>query len=251
MRKKGAVAKVPDLDDLLVNRIWDRIPEEELEAYQAFLVYLDVGENRSLSKAYRVLHPGKAPNEAWKEWFRGYHWADRAVAYDAFLLRKMQHETEQRVIQDKTTVRLKQLEKVQQSQEIMYDILHLARQCDDPKRAMGSLKEVTEALTSFMQLERQIVGLEPDPKQKEVKHSQQNINILVGKLDELGSKQFDQLGMSGSVPAIAGTAVEISGNGSVIDDGTIEDPEQDESHHAADTQQDTADDPASDIPADK
>lgn len=251
MRKKGAVAKVPDLDDLLVNRIWDRIPEEELEAYQAFLVYLDVGENRSLSKAYRVLHPGKAPNEAWKEWFRGYHWADRAVAYDAFLLRKMQHETEQRVIQDKTTVRLKQLEKVQQSQEIMYDILHLARQCDDPKRAMGSLKEVTEALTSFMQLERQIVGLEPDPKQKEVKHSQQNINILVGKLDELGSKQFDQLGMSGSVPAIAGTAVEISGNGSVIDDGTIEDPEQDESHHAADTQQDAADDPASDIPADK
>jgi hypothetical protein len=210
-----------------------------------------VGENRSLSKAYRVLHPGKAPNEAWKEWFRGYHWADRAVAYDAFLLRKMQHETEQRVIQDKTTVRLKQLEKVQQSQEIMYDILHLARQCDDPKRAMGSLKEVTEALTSFMQLERQIVGLEPDPKQKEVKHSQQNINILVGKLDELGSKQFDQLGMSGSVPAIAGTAVEISGNGSVIDDGTIEDPEQDESHHAADTQQDAADDPASDIPADK
>jgi hypothetical protein len=146
---------------------------------------------------------------------------------------------------------LKQLEKVQQSQEIMYDILHLARQCDDPKRAMGSLKEVTEALTSFMQLERQIVGLEPDPKQKEVKHSQQNINILVGKLDELGSKQFDQLGMSGSVPAIAGTAVEISGNGSVIDDGTIEDPEQDESHHAADTQQDAADDPASDIPADK
>ena len=251
MRKKGAVAKVPDLDDLLVNRIWDRIPEEELEAYQAFLVYLDVGENRSLSKAYRVLQPGKAPNEAWKEWFRGYHWADRAVAYDAFLLRKMQHETEQRVIQDKTTVRLKQLEKVQQSQEIMYDILHLARQCDDPKRAMGSLKEVTEALTSFMQLERQIVGLEPDPKQKEVKHSQQNINILVGKLDELGSKQFDQLGMSGSVPAIAGTAVEISGNGSVIDDGAIEDPEQDESHHAADTQQDAADDPASDIPADK
>ena len=251
MRKKGAVVKVPDLDDLLVNRIWDRIPEEELEAYQAFLVYLDVGENRSLSKAYRVLHPGKAPNEAWKEWFRGYHWADRAVAYDAFLLRKMQHETEQRVIQDKTTVRLKQLEKVQQSQEIMYDILHLARQCDDPKRAMGSLKEVTEALTSFMQLERQIVGLEPDPKQKEVKHSQQNINILVGKLDELGSKQFDQLGMSGSVPAIAGTTVEIGGNGSVIDDGTIEDPEQDESHHAADTQQDAADGSASDIPADK
>ena len=38
MRKKGAVAKVPDLDDLLVNRIWDRIPEEELEAYQAFLL---------------------------------------------------------------------------------------------------------------------------------------------------------------------------------------------------------------------
>jgi hypothetical protein len=251
MRKKGAVVKVPDLDDLLVNRIWDRIPEEELEAYQAFLVYLDVGENRSLSKAYRVLHPGKAPNEAWKEWFRGYHWADRAIAYDAFLLRKMQHETEQRVIQDKTTVRLKQLEKVQQSQEIMYDILHLARQCDDPKRAMGSLKEVTEALTSFMQLERQIVGLEPDPKQKEVKHSQQNINILVGKLDELGSKQFDQLGMSGSVPAIAGTAVEISGNGSVIDDGAVEDPEQDESHHAADTQQDAADGSASDIPADK
>ncbi len=150
MRKKGAVAKVPDLDDLLVNRIWDRIPEEELEAYQAFLVYLDVGEGRTLSKAYRVLHPGKAPNASWKEWSKIYNWPDRAVAYDAFLLRKMQHEIEQCVVQDKTTVRLKQLEKVQQSQEIMYDILHLARQCDDPKRAMGSLKEVTEALTSFM-----------------------------------------------------------------------------------------------------
>ena len=89
MRKKGAVAKVPDLDDLLVNRIWDRIPEEELEAYQAFLVYLDVGEGRTLSKAYRVLHPGKAPNAAWKEWSKTYNWPDRAVAYDAFLLRKM------------------------------------------------------------------------------------------------------------------------------------------------------------------
>jgi len=247
MRKKGAVAKVPDLDDLLVNRIWDRIPEEELEAYQAFLVYLDVGEGRTLSKAYRVLHPGKAPNASWKEWSKIYNWPDRAVAYDAFLLRKMQHEIEQRVVQDKTTVRLKQLEKVQQSQEIMYDILHLARQCDDPKRAMGSLKEVTEALTSFMQLERQIVGLEPDPKQKEVKHSQQNINILVGKLDELGSKQFDQLGVSGSLPASTRTTVEIGGNGSVIDDGSIEDPEQDESDHTVDTQQDTVDGAASDI----
>ncbi len=151
MRKKGAVAKVPDLDDLLVNRIWDRIPEEELEAYQAFLVYLDVGEGRTLSKAYRVLYPGKAPNSCLERMVKTYNWPDRAVAYDAFLLRKMQYETEQRVVQDKTTVRLKQLEKVQQSQEIMYDILHLARQCDDPKRAMGSLKEVTEALTSFMQ----------------------------------------------------------------------------------------------------
>jgi len=159
----------------------------------------------------------------------------------------MQYETEQRVVQDKTTVRLKQLEKVQQSQEIMYDILHLARQCDDPKRAMGSLKEVTEALTSFMQLERQIVGLEPDPKQKEVKHSQQNVNILVGKLDELGSKQFDQLGVSGSLPASTRTTVEIGGNGSVIDDGSVEDPEQDESDHTVDTQQDAVDGAASDI----
>lgn len=247
MRKKGTVAKVPDLDDLLVNRIWDRIPEEELEAYQAFLVYLDVGEGRTLSKAYRVLHPGKAPNAAWKEWSKTYNWPDRAVAYDAFLLRKMQYETEQRVVQDKTTVRLKQLEKVQQSQEIMYDILHLARQCDDPKRAMGSLKEVTEALTSFMQLERQIVGLEPDPKQKEVKHSQQNVNILVGKLDELGSKQFDQLGVSGSLPASTQTTVEIGGNGSVIDDGSVEDPEQDEGDHTVGTQQDAVDGTASDI----
>ena len=241
------LAKRQTLDDFLVNRIWDRVPEESLEAYQAFLVYLDVGEFRSLASAFRVLHPGKNPNAAWRNWSKEYNWPDRAVAYDDFLIKKTQHETEQRVVKDKPTIRLKQLEKVQQSQEIMFDILHLARRCDDPKRAMGSLKDVTDALVSFMQLERQMVGLEHEQETQEVKRNGQNVNILVGKLDELGSKQFDQLGMSGSVPAIAGTAAEISGDGGIGDDGISEDPEQDETSDAVGTQQDAADGLAIDL----
>ena len=69
---------------------WERMPGEHVRAYAAFMIYLRLGVERSLDKAYR-LHMGE-PQEStkrasgrWGAWSVNHGWESRAAAWDDFM----------------------------------------------------------------------------------------------------------------------------------------------------------------------
>jgi hypothetical protein len=63
---------------------WDRQPNESSKAFAAFCLYLDLGPQRSVAKAYR-LHTGRkqaAVSGTWNLWRSKYRWKNRAQAFD-------------------------------------------------------------------------------------------------------------------------------------------------------------------------
>jgi hypothetical protein len=66
-------------------------PTESQKAFDCFLCYLDIGENRSLT---RVADLTKVNHGTIKYWSRHYQWAERIHAYQAHILRtRLQIET--------------------------------------------------------------------------------------------------------------------------------------------------------------
>lgn len=62
---------------------WDRQPGETATAYNAFVVYLLMGADRSLAKCSRKV--GHAQKVTCEVWSRKNGWVHRAAAYDAHL----------------------------------------------------------------------------------------------------------------------------------------------------------------------
>ena len=82
---------------------WDRRPSESTQAYRAFLVYLHLGLDRSLQKAYRSFKgsdSAKLPGR-WRTWCVDYEWVARAAAYD----RRQQRLLNQDALQEERKAR--------------------------------------------------------------------------------------------------------------------------------------------------
>ena len=59
--------------------LWERQPKEGQKAYEAFLVYLHMGEDRTLRKAAEKLSKGESLLRHWSsEW----NWKERIRAWD-------------------------------------------------------------------------------------------------------------------------------------------------------------------------
>lgn len=64
---------------------WDRQPGEPERGYDAFLVYRDLGPERSVPAAYRQRSGNDLAKQAggqWNAWSKAFHWKSRALAYD-------------------------------------------------------------------------------------------------------------------------------------------------------------------------
>lgn len=61
---------------------WNRQPGETTKAYSAFVHYLKLGTERSVSKALRSADKLPTNRRHWQRWASKYRWADRAAAYD-------------------------------------------------------------------------------------------------------------------------------------------------------------------------
>jgi hypothetical protein len=71
------------------NRPWEREPEESKEAYDSFLIYRNLGRNRSLESACQK-SAGSVP--LLKRWSKQWKWVSRALAWDDFLQRARDDE---------------------------------------------------------------------------------------------------------------------------------------------------------------
>lgn len=74
--------------------LWDQLLDESARAYACFLVYRDLGPDRSLDKAFTRAQEAqegtrKAPG-CWHQWSGKYRWPERAQAWDAAMRAKEQ-----------------------------------------------------------------------------------------------------------------------------------------------------------------
>lgn len=72
-------------------KVWDQLEGEPNEAYARFLVYRDLGPNRSVILAYDSFRPNapqskenptRSASRAWWENYRVFRWKGRALAWD-------------------------------------------------------------------------------------------------------------------------------------------------------------------------
>lgn len=78
-------------------RAWERHPDESAQAYRAFVVYLHLGLDRSLQKAYRRFKESdtaRLPGR-WRTWCRQHEWVARAADYDRRQYRLIQQDAMQ------------------------------------------------------------------------------------------------------------------------------------------------------------
>ena len=237
-------------EKIAISRSWDQAPDESIEAYQAFQIYLDMGESggiRNYRKAFRIVNPtAKSVTKKWHTWFEKFRWEDRANDYDSYLIKQSQTKIEEQKIIEITKVRTEQLTRIKKSNKILFDLLELASECDDPKTALSNVKAITDALQTFMQMERQMLGMEPSKQNTEAK-SAQNINILLGKLSDSGKTVLGAANVPRDLQTLPGSVINVSGDNGFGHDGVIEDPDQDSDRGSIDTQQDATDDLEGDL----
>ena len=237
-------------EKIAISRSWDQAPDESIEAYQAFQIYLDMGESggiRNYRKAFRIVNPtAKSVTKKWHTWFEKFRWEDRANDYDSYLIKQSQTKIEEQKIIEITKVRTEQLTRIKKSNKILFDLLELASECDDPKTALSNVKAITDALQTFMQMERQMLGMEPSKQTTEAK-SAQNINILLGKLSDSGKTVLGAANVPRDLQTLPGSTVNVSGDNGFGHDGVIEDPDQDSDRGSIDTKQDATDDLEGDL----
>lgn len=84
---------------------WERQPGESTRAYSAFLVYRDLGPQRSLRKASEIIYPRyrqrgtTGPPGRIVLWSGQFKWHQRAEAWDAYL-RRLKEDEERRAIKE-------------------------------------------------------------------------------------------------------------------------------------------------------
>lgn len=87
---------------------WHRQPHETTKAFAAFVVYRDLGVERSIDKAYASKRATQQqPNSKstshresryWAEWSTKYNWVERATAYDDYLMQKLADDFESNLL---------------------------------------------------------------------------------------------------------------------------------------------------------
>ena len=117
---------------------WERQEGESIKAFEAFTVYLEMGDERSLRAVGQRLGKSRALIERWS---RTYQWVERVASYDADVQRKAHAKAvdkRRKMVDRHISIALKMQEKALKALEQMdpADI--------DPKNLIAMLREATK-----------------------------------------------------------------------------------------------------------
>lgn len=117
---------------------WERQEGESVKAFEAFTVYLEMGDERSLRAVGQRLGKSRALMERWS---RTYQWVERVASYDADVQRKAHAKAvdkRRKMVDRHINIALKMQEKALKALEQMdpADI--------DPKNLIAMLREATK-----------------------------------------------------------------------------------------------------------
>ena len=85
---------------------WERQPRESAQAYQAFSIYRDLGEERALRAVAAQLGKSRALIERWS---RNWNWVERARQYDDSLQREAQAKAYKKAVKELEEMQLRQI----------------------------------------------------------------------------------------------------------------------------------------------
>lgn len=117
---------------------WERQKGESVKAFEAFTVYLEMGDERSLRAVGQRLGKSRALMERWS---RTYQWVERVASYDADVQKKAHAKAvdkRRKMVDRHISIALKMQEKALKALEQMdpADI--------DPKNLIAMLREATK-----------------------------------------------------------------------------------------------------------
>ena len=125
--------------------LWERQPEETARAFEAFVVYRDLGANRSLRKTAQEL--GKNCTTI-SEWSAKYDWVKRVAAWDA----EQDRITRNEMLAEMASTRKRQRQQAKRMQEKGMELLESISIGD------AKLSEVVSLLKAGMEQERIAIG---------------------------------------------------------------------------------------------
>jgi hypothetical protein len=82
---------------------WDRLDDEPLPAYAAFMAYRDLGLGRTVTQAYRQRQrkpDARQVDGTWNKWVKQYRWHERVAAWDASLAAVADKAREEQIADD-------------------------------------------------------------------------------------------------------------------------------------------------------
>lgn len=121
--------------------LWERQPNESEQAWQAFLVFRNLGENRSVHAVCEELSKSRQLISRWKStWF----WDDRVLAYDNSLQREAYKEAKK----EQRNMSKRHITISQHLQKFAMDALA------EKKPEEASVKDIKELLKVATELER-------------------------------------------------------------------------------------------------
>lgn len=214
------------MEQLVPVRIWDKLDDEPVEAFEAFLDYLDCGSKRTVDKAYQAKYgaEAKAPS-SYRKWCRRFEWRDRAKNYEGFIESQAQQKIELAAVDDRTKIRMKQLYRSQQAQDILFGLLDKVKGITDEDKILSNLEVITNNLVKMMELEQNLVGI-TEGKEASPPKSEHNVNILVNAIDQLGREQFAHSGLPTDLPAGSSSLTQISADSVLSLERDAEDSDQ-------------------------
>lgn len=125
--------------------LWERQPNETAKAFEAFVIYRDMGVNRSIRKAAQTLN--KAVTTL-AEWSTKHEWVKRVAAWDAEQDRIARNE----LVAEMASTRKKQRKQAQRMQEKGMELLESISIGD------AKLSEIVSLLKAGMEQERIAIG---------------------------------------------------------------------------------------------
>ena len=85
---------------------WERQPRESAQAYQAFSIYRDLGEDRSLQAVATQLSKSL---QLMKRWSKNWSWGERVRQYDDSLQREAQAKAYKKAVKELEEMQLRQI----------------------------------------------------------------------------------------------------------------------------------------------
>ncbi len=185
------MTEIPMQDELRFDdaRAWDRQVREKSHQHAAFLIYLNLGPNRTLAQAYRQwraerqsqpnLIEASSPSAAWKRWFKCHKWEQRAAAWDDW--KRCEQDRAEREVEEQLWE--KKVERRRALDEIKF------------QRIMSMNAQIDEILRSPTGLTRSRQTSEVEGKQVMVEVDRpRQFEVLSEKLDTLEDRYFDRAG---------------------------------------------------------